>query len=864
MKKIKYISTLLLLSIMCLSVSAKNQLTTDNEIPIYKDSSKPVEQRISDALTRMTLEEKVRMCFGGEKYGKVVLPGVPRLGIPDMNPGNGPKSAGGVSTVFPVGIGEAAAWDLDLMKRSAVIIGQEARAQGRTMVFAPAYNIERDPLNGRFFEYYTEDPYLNGKLGAAFVEGLQSQKVASCIKHLACNGREWNRNWYMSNVDERALREIYLRGFEICVKESSPWGCMTAANGLNGELCSDNKWLLNDVLKKEWGFKGFVLTDFCHSRSTEKAALAGLDLDMPWGNFETIHFGKPLMKAVQEGKVSMAVLDGMVRRILRTRYAVGLMDGRKATDGGIINTPEHQKVAKEYAEASLVLLKNQNNLLPLDIHKLHKVIVMGPNTDRRFCIAGLGGSSGAQAVYEITALKGIQNRLSKTTEIKYIPLSGDADFKPIGEDFWKPNADGTKGIDVSYYSIKSADLVLKKKESSINFNWFNSSPVSDKIKPGYVRINCEGRLIAPESGTFTLRLTSDNNADLWFEDQGAPTIRNTERGTIQINTAMVQLEKGKEYYVHLTYSQTPEGQKNVTEMNRWATDNPSVRLEWAYPSDSTVVAHSLAPVKDQIQSADAVVFVGGLDYNLDCEGRDRKNMDFPKGQGELIQQVSAINPNTVVVLMHGSPITMNWMNHVPAVLDAFYPGMEGGTAIANALVGDANPSGKLSFSWPKKLSDAPSYALGTQDMKNVNCTEGIYVGYRYYDTKNITPLFPFGYGLSYTNYKYSDLKVTKKGKLVELSFKITNTGKRDGAEISQIYISEPKCSVERPQKELKSFAKTYIGAGKTKTIRITLNKDAFSYYSIKRSAWVIDPGIFNILVGASSKDIRLRSSVKWN
>jgi beta-glucosidase len=864
MIKIKLLIIAFILIIGSYFAYTQNHSEKNSKIALYKDTSKPLEQRISDALSRMTLEEKIRMCFGGEDYGKVELPGVPRLGIPTMYSRDGPRTAEGQfpATVFPCGIGEAAAWDLDLMKQSAIVLGQEARAQGNTMLLAPAINILRDPLDGRFFEYYTEDPYLNGELASAFIEGLQSQKVSACIKHFVCNEREWNRNLYMSNVDERTLREIYLRGFEMAVKKSNPWGLMTASNGLNGELCSDNKWLLTDVLENEWGYKGLIRTDGCHSRSTVKAALAGLDMDMPWGNFETDHFGKPLMEAVQEGIVPMSTLDEMVRRILRTHYEVGLMDGIKATDGGSINTKEHQKIELKYAQESLVLLKNKHNLLPLDINKIHKVVILGPNADKKFCIAGYGGSSGGQAPFEITPLKGLQNKLSKTAEVNYIPLI-NSDFKIIGQENWKSNDDGKKGIEVNYYSTSSSNLILKETESAINFNWFNKSPIPNKIKSGLTRIVCEGWLIAPESGTFTLRLTSDNNAVLWFNDKGAAAIRNTEQGVNQFNTALVQLKKGKEYFVRLTYSQPAGGQKNINGMNYWNKNNPSVRLEWAYPSDSTMIARSVKPFINQIKSADAVIFVGGLDNNLDSEGRDRKNMDFPEDQEILIKQVSKINPNTIVVLMQGSPTTMKWINNVPSVLEAFYPGMEGGTAIAQAIFGDINPSGKLSFSWPKKLEDSPAYALGTQDLNNVNFTEGIYIGYRYYDTKNVAPLFPFGFGLSYTNYRYSDLKVNKIGRQVQLTFKITNTGKRGGAEISQIYVSEPKCSVDRPQKELKSFARTYIAPGETKTINIKLGPNAFSYYSVKRKSWIIDPGIFNILIGASSSDIRLTSTLYY-
>lgn len=826
------------------------------------DASVPVGERIDYAISQMTNEEKVRMCFGGERFGEVVLPGVPRLGILPMYAADGPRGARvGDVTVFPSGIGLAATWDPELVERTGWVIGSESRAHGVTMIFGPAFNINRDPLGGRFFEYLSEDPLLSGRLAAAQVRGMQEAGTSACIKHFAANGRDLNRNEYMSNVDERTLREIYLRGFEIAVQEGDPWGCMTAANGLNGELCSDNEWLLNDILKGEWGFKGLVLTDFCHSRSTEKAALAGLDIDMPWGDFETIRFGKPLLDAGDEGRVPQATLDGMVRRILWNRYMTGVLDHKDPKQGAQANTPEFRQIARRAAQESVVLLKNERNFLPLDLDRTEKVVLIGPNCEQRFCILGLGGSSGAQASYEITPLIGLQKKLEGHAELTYLPLTGDSEFATIPADVWH-NGDA-QGVKATYYKRGDGAVRRVRTEPAVDFRWFNESPV-EGVGPGDVRVVIDGWIEAPQTGNYTIRLSTDNNAELWVEDMGAQAIRNTEAGVPQRNTAMCYFEAGKRYHVRIDYSQSPDGLKNATQMNYWAKDNPSLRLEWAMPSDERIIAGAIAPNREAIEQADVVVFVGGTDHNLDCEGRDRTSMRFPQGQTELIRQVSAINPKTVVVLMHGAPIELPWMESVPAVVDLFFPGMECGTAMADVLFGDVNPSGRLTFTWPKALEDSPVYKLATQDVDNVNYEDKLMVGYRYFDTENVEPLFPFGYGLSYTDFIYVKMRKvqqTADGCTVEL--KVKNAGKRDGAEVVQIYVRPKNSLVERPVHELKAFEKVHLKAGESKTIRVELDKSAFSYWHPEKKQWVMDPGEYVIEAGHSSRDIHNVTSVRF-
>lgn len=816
-------------------------------------AAQDIDDEIRDLIRQMTLEEKVRMCFGGEDFGVVKFPGVERLGIPTFYGSDGPR---GVTipdvTAFPSGISLASTWNPALAERVGRVIGEEGRRQGVGIIFGPAFNINRDPLGARFFEYMSEDPVVSGYVAAGQVRGIQSEGVAACMKHFACNGRDWNRNLYMTWADERTLREVYLRGFEICQRESNPWSVMTAANGLNGELCSDNQWLLQQVLKNEWGFKGIVLTDFCHSRSTVKAALAGLDMDMPWGHYESVPFGKSLADAVAEGKVPMETLDEMVRRHLWLRYQIGLLGKKKSRIGeGDINTPEHQQVAYDAAAEGIVLLKNDRGLLPLNPNKVKNIVVLGPNADRRFDVLGLGGSSGAQSPWEITAVQGLKELLGSHTTVTTIPLTGESEFRMLKSDEW------ATPVNIEYTNT-SGTAVHHDTAAQVDFSWFNHSPAAD-IAVGELQATINARVKAPVTGIYIVRLVSDDVADLWVSDMGAQTVRNIEHGVPQSGTAMLSLEAGHEYDLRIMYRQTAEGAKNATEMNYWAKDRPSVRLEWSLPGTEGSASRQLKQYRQQIKQADVVLFVGGLDHNLDCEGRDRQTMDFPKGQAELVSQLAAINRNVVVALYNGAPLAMPFINKVPAVVELFYPGMLGGRALADVLTGRVCPSGKLTFSWPRSYDDAPLNIYASQDVDNVYCKEKLMVGYRYYDTKGVEPLFPFGHGLSYTQFRYSGMHVTADGH--EVSFTLTNTGKYTAKETVQLYVGQPEASVVRPVHELKAFQKVELRPGESRIVTLRLTDEDYSYWSVARQSWVKDGGRYVIELGASSRDIRLKQEI---
>ena len=823
------------------------RLTSTQVSPVKAEVRFDTEQRITGILKRMTLEEKVRMCFGGEQPGVVQLPGVPRLGIPPMMGTDGPRGVASAThaTAFPSGIGLASSWDPELIQRVGVAVGQETRASGRSIIFSPAINIERDPLGGRFFEYYTEDPFLDAGLAPAMVKGIQSQKVAACVKHFACNNREWNRDWYMSNVDERTLREIYLPGFEAAVKQGDAWAVMTAANGLNGHLAATNHWLITTVLKQGWGFQGLVLTDFNQARSTKEAALAGLDVGMPWGEWDTTSFGKPLMTAVQSGQIPEPVIDDKVRRILRVMAHTGSLDGALKQTGGDISTPEHQAIALNAAEESLVLLKNKGNVLPLDARTTETIAVLGPNADRRFAKPGYGGSSAVDAPFEITVLNGLRKELAGKANIDYIDMEGAGQFEAIGSQYWQP-INGVPGMKAQYFNDGEDRPALERIEPQINFTWEMRSPDPAKVHTDNFHAHFEGKLAPKISGFYTFRLSGEDTSTLTIDNN--PIIVNTAVGQPQTGTAIFRLEAGKIYDVRLEYHAFQ--------------GDASLHLEWSLPRSEEQEAKALEEVAPRIKGADAVLFIGGWGNGMDTEGADRVSMDFPPGQEKLIRQIAPLNPHTVVVLLHGSPFKVaGWIDSVPAVLDGFYPGMEGGTAIAKALFGDINPSGKLTFTWPKRLEDSPSHAIGTQDRDNVNYKEGVFVGYRYFDTKGIVPQFPFGYGLSYSQFKYTGLQVAMGRTDLLVSAKVTNTSKRPGAEIVQLYVGPPAGPVLRPAHELKGFARETLEPSQTVSVHLTLDPRSFAYWDEGKHDWNVVPGRYTIALGASSRDIRLSSQV---
>lgn len=685
---------------------------------LYSDPNGPLEARVEDLLSRLTLEEKLALVHADSKFTTAAIP---RLGIPRRWLSDGPHGVRedvGPDNWLPAGrtddfasfmpalIGLAATWNPDLGKAYGEVIGQEARQRGKQIMLGPGMNIMRTPLNGRNFEYLGEDPFLTSRMVVSYIRAVQSQEVASCAKHFAANDQEWERGTINVEMDERALREIYLPPFRAAVQEAGVLSVMSAYNKFRGQYCSENDYLINKILKGEWGFKGLVMSDWGGTHSTRGAVLNGLDLEMgtEFVPYDEFYLARAFRDGLKSGEYQMSVLDDKVRRNLRQMFATRAIEGRGP---GSLNTKEHQAAARRIAEESMVLLKNEANALPLEANKIKSIAVIGENAVRLQAYGG--GSAQIKAFYEVTPLEGILRRVGDRANVSF----------SMG------------------YQEKAGD---------------------------------------------------------------------------DLATRAVQAAK----------------------------------------------------------QADVVIYVGGLNHALgyDAEGIDRKDMKLPYGQDELLRRLVEANPQTIVVLLGGGPVEMgSWLAQIPAVLQIWYPGMESGNALAAVLFGDVNPSGKLSCTFPKRLEDSPAHALGAYPGKDgtVRYEEGLLVGYRWFDTRRVEPLFPFGFGLSYTRFEYSDLKLVpaKDAKAVVLAeFEVKNIGARDGAEVAQLYVQDLQPRLPRPLKELKGFRKIFLKAGEKQTVSIPLERSAFAFYDPQKQGWAADKGNFSILVGSSSRDIRLQGSFR--
>lgn len=800
--------------------------------------------KIENILSHLSIEEKVSLCSGGKISGdRPCFKGIERLGIPNVREVDGPRGASVGSsntTAFPAGVLLGATWNPTIIEQAGKVMGEESRALGYSVLLAPALNILRDPLDGRFFEYYTEDPYLNGAVAVGLVKGVQSEGVAACAKHYVCNNRERNRNYYMSVIDDRTLHEIYLPGFKSVVEEGNVYTVMTSANGVNYEYVSDSRKLLTDVLKNKWGFKGFVLTDWLQTRSVEKAAFAGLDVSMPGG--DNCGFGDALLKAVKTGRVPISIIDDKVRRILGVYDKIGALDNIDIHQGASVNTIAHQNVAKKVAEEGIVLLKNSDKTLPLKEKQIKKILVTGPNANKRFCIIGLGGSSWVQSPYEVTVLKGIKNVIGEA-KVEYISSDDLGGYNLIPSDNIA-KVDGVPGIKAEYYIKGKSTPVITRIEKNIDFMWEMKTPDSSIPVDKFREVRFQAIVNPPVDGKYTFRfIYGGGSVRVYTEGFAGAPIAISSPSDKGITTASVDLKHGESYHLNVVYVK--------------GSGDSAIRLEWSTPN-SEVSRKKMQELTKAARQSDAVVYVGGIDHSIDTEGRDRLSLDFPNDQTRIINMLSKINKKVNVVLINGSPLEIGqWLPNVKSLIEAWYPGMEGGNAVANILFGKTNPSGRLPFTWPKKLSDSPCYKLGFQDNNNVLYTDKLMVGYRYFDTKEVEPQFPFGYGLSYSTFSYNNLQLAKEGfDVIKGKVEVKNLSNVDGYETIQIYVKPINPSVDRPIHELKAFKKVFVKAGETVTVDFSLNKkDAFSYYDVHIGDWKIDPGKYEIEIGNNSENI---------
>lgn len=741
----KLIFSTLFVGVLAIGMSA--------ESPLYLNEEADIESRIEDALSRMTLKEKVDIIHAQSKFS---APGVPRLGIPELWCTDGPmgvrpevlwdeweqaKWTNDSCTAFPSLTALAATWDPEMAYLYGKSIGEEARFRNKSVLLGPGINVYRTPLNGRNFEYMGEDPYLISRIVVPYVKGVQSNGVAACVKHFALNNNEINRHTSNPIVDDRTLYEIYLPGFKAAAIEGEAWSFMGGYNLFRGEHASYNPILMNDILKGEWNWDGAVISDWGAVHDTKTAVTGGLDMEFgSWTDglsngasnaYDNYWLANPYLIGLQNGDFGIEELNDKVRRVLRLTMRTSMNRNRP---WGAMNSDEHIAACRKIGGEGVVLLKNKGNILPIDPGMTPTIAVVGENAIKKMIVGG--GSSSLKALYEITPLEGLQTRLAGKAKVVYAR--------------------------------------------------------------GYV-----GDASGEYNGVTTGQDISDS--------------------------------------------------RSVAELT----------------SEAVAVA----------QSADIVLFFGGLNKSnhQDAEDFDRETMSLPYGQDELIEALAAANPNIVVINISGTGVAMPWLEKVPAVVQAWYLGNETGNTLADILTGEVNPSGKLPYTYYASLDQVGAHKLGAypgtpnvdafgNQIWDIPYNEGIFVGYRFIDKNKLKPTFPFGYGLSYTEFKYGEMSLSGKemtaNGTLKATIKVTNIGKVAGKEIVQLYISDKKASVERPVKELKGFKKVNLQPGETVEVEFEITKDALSYFDADKHEWVAEPGDFEVLIGSSSADIHCRGAFK--
>ena len=819
-----------------------------------------MEEKINHLIENMTLAEKASLLAGADMWHTVP---VERLGIPAMQVSDGPNGVrgsddniGDTSVCFPVGVAMGATWNPDLIEQVGASLAAEVRRKGAHVLLAPTVNIHRTPIAGRNFECFAEDPYLSGIIAAAYINGLQKQGVAACIKHFVANDQEFERFSMSSEVAERPLHEIYLEPFRIALQKAKPWTLMSAYNRINGIHASENDVLLRDLLKGKWGYDGLVISDW-YGTYSDNVPGGALDLEMPgparWMDAEKV------VTAVESGALAEVVVDDKVRRLLRTMGRLGLMGEALA-----LPAAADPNLPRAVAAEAIVLLKNDDNLLPLqNLRKSAKsadqptIAVIGENAHWAQIMGG--GSSQVNPHRAVSPLAGIQARAGDEWNVAYEVGTLIHKNPPLWELDWLTAVDGSPGLTLSYYhNLEMAGEaahthVISKSELS----WFGT--VNPFVDPTNFSMRLEGTLAVPTAGAYTLQLWSIGRARLLVDgetvidhwDAVGEVDQHTATSSGLTTSGTLNLAPNKPVSILVEYITDPA--------SRWRT----LRLGYMppLPDDTIQAAVELAA------KSDVAVIVAGLTREWEGEGFDRVDMALPGRQNELISRVAAVNPRTVVVLNVGSPVEMPWVDEVTAVLQQWYGGQDAGYALADVLFGDVNPSAKLPTTFPKRLPDNPAYINFPGENGQVQYGEGIFVGYRYYDKKEIAPLFPFGHGLSYTTYAYDNLRLNGDtfggDDVIEVSVDVTNTGDRAGQEVVQLYVRDEEAKVVRPLQELKSFAKVALEPVETKTVTLELDQQALAFYDTAVHDWVTESGTFELLIGASSRDIRLRKRFKW-
>ena len=739
------ILSMLAVSIFIISCN-KNKQTKDNsnlnpstENYFGKPITHDFDSEIDEIIGQMTLEEKTGMLHGTSMF---TTAGIDRLGVPELKMADGPLGVreeisrdswapagldNDFATYYPAGGGLSATWNTELAYKFGNSVGEESRARNKDVLLSPAINIIRTPLGGRTYEYFTEDPYLNKKLTVPFIVGLQENDVAACVKHYAANNQETNRNFVDVQIDERTLREIYLPAFKSAVTEAKAYSMMGAYNKFRGEYLCENSYMLNDVLRDEWGFEGIVISDWAAVHTSVNSLNSGLDVEMGTPKpFNEFFLADPLIDSVKAGKISESEIDIHIKRILQLMHTLKSMGDEKRQTGSI-NTEEHFKDAYDIASESVVLLKNDNNLLPINLSEIKSVAVIGNNATKKNALGGFG--AGVKTKREVTPLEGLTNKLPKSVKVNY-----------------------AEGYQERY---------------------------------------------APKKDAIFGEVTQE-------------------------------------------------------------------RVETIDEIDPKILEEAINAAKN----SDLAIIFAGSNRDFETEASDRADLELPFGQEKLIEEVLKVNPNTIVVMIAGAPFDINSITEKSSALVwSWFNGSEGGNALADILLGNVNPSGKLPWTMPKSLNDSPAHATNSfPGDKTVSYDEGLLVGYRWFDTKNVEPLYPFGYGLSYTNFDINNARTDKNDAyLIDESIYITvdveNTGNMDGKEVLQLYTSKKESKVKRAAQELKGFEKVLVNKGETTKVTFELPVNELAYYNVEKKQWIVESGSYSIKIGNSSRDLKAEVTI---
>ena len=806
--------------------------------------------RIEALISELTLEEKVSILSGSSAWHTTA---VPRLNIPRVKMTDGPIGArgdsvsGATSACFPSASCLSSSWDKDSVEEIAKAIGIEAKSKDADVLLGPTINLHRHPLGGRHFECYSEDPLLTGELASSYVRGVQSVGVSACLKHFIGNDTEYQRHFVSSNIDDRTLRELYLLPFEMGVKAGS-LSVMSAYNQLNNVFCSSNEEILTNILKEEWNFPGYVVSDWGAAQDTIGNANGGLDCEMPG---PARSWGENLVKAVNNGKVDEEVVDDKVRRILRVADFTGRLDDPTESPEQSNDLEEDRLLIRTAGSEGMVLLKN-DQVLPFKKETVKKLAVIGPNALKGQYLGG--GSASLNPHYVVHPLEGLKSAFGDSAEINYAKGCHTYKFLPgISSDLFKEN----DGFKVEFYNGQDFEgSPIETKILKGNKFWamggFGLDIVAQSERPS-LSVRFSGELQPEHSGEYNfeifsigpskLSINGENLIDNWSSQEPGDAFFGMGSAP---KREKIKFEKGKTYSLEVEY--------------KWEGRFPAVQIGMQPPDQFDLMEEAINLAKE----ADAVVLIVGTNSDWETEGNDRANLDLPSNQNELIETICKLNKNTVVVLNTGSPCEMPWIDNANAILQCWFPGQEFGNSLADILIGKVNPSGKLPTTFPKKLSDTPAYSTYPGKDLQMDYEEGLFIGYRWYDRESIEPLFPFGHGLSYTSFEYSNLRaIPPKGDSSVAAFEvdITNTGDVAGKEVLQGYITVNKSQIERPQKELKKFEKISLEPGETKKVKFELSEKDLSFWSTENNAWQVEPAEYLFSIGASATDIKDSVSV---